>query len=904
MLKGTNEQKIHYKMYKAGKTWIFTGISVLTLGLGLFSTQNAIHAATDTEDDQTTTDADNTTDLNGKTATLKSSKDKAQDNDDANSAADDSDSTEATSAEKASAAAKSAADSIATAKSQAASAAAKSAAASDAAKSVATAKSAAAKDLLNGKTALESALTQDGTDTASAATDTQATSQVAQSDAQTDDQTAAATQQGGAASAATSAQAADQQAEQATDQKAEDAQATAVDDADMTTQDQTQKAERTAESADTDATTQADATNESDQTNTDQTDQTQTTENDAAKTDNDSKQVKSDAEQTTDETTANDSNEATAEQDDTADADAEATTDEDTTATDKTSDQADKTDQTVNDEKQAETADKTADNAKAESTEKATDKSESTTAKKDNTDTTAQQAATQAESERTVKDTSKNAALKTTKTAASTQATTASISQQISKLTASYRNLSASNRAFLDSIAAGAIAGWKKYGILPSLTAAQAIVESGWGKSSLAANYHNLFGIKGSYNGQSVSLPTSEWYGYWATVYDKFRVYPNNYASVEDHGRFLIQNSRYSNLIGVKDAATATYLIRQDGYATDPNYSNTLMSIINSYNLTKWDQLAFNGATDITTGSGSSSNNSSNSNSNASTYTVKSGDTLSGIANRFSTTTQSLASKNNISNPNLIYVGQVLNVSKSSSSSNHSNSSSSAKYYTVRSGDTLSGIASSHGTTTQALASKNNIKNANLIYVGQRLLVSGSTSSSNSNSSSTSRYYTVKSGDTLSRIASNHGTTTQALASKNNIKNANLIYVGQRLVISGSSSSKTTNTNSSSRYYTVKSGDTLSGIAYSHGTTTQALASRNNIKNANTIYVGQKLSLSGRAATGSTVTQLSNGKSYTIKSGDSLSSIAAQHGMTVQQLARKNGISNPNVIYVGQKLSF
>ena len=154
--------------------------------------------------------------------------------------------------------------------------------------------------------------------------------------------------------------------------------------------------------------------------------------------------------------------------------------------------------------------------------------------------------------------------------------------------------LTAAQKAFLDSIHDGAISTWKQYGVLPSLTAAQAIIESGWGQSSLASQYHNLFGIKGSYNGHSVTLPTREVYGGQSVIInDAFRAYDNNSQSVQDHGYFLVANSRYHNFLWKTNYRDVTYLIRADGYATDPSYTTTLNSVIERYGLTAWDQEAF-----------------------------------------------------------------------------------------------------------------------------------------------------------------------------------------------------------------------------------------------------------------------------------------------------------------------
>ena len=100
---------------------------------------------------------------------------------------------------------------------------------------------------------------------------------------------------------------------------------------------------------------------------------------------------------------------------------------------------------------------------------------------------------------------------------------------------------------------------------------------------------------------------------------------------------------------------------------------------------------------------------------------------------------------------------------------------------------------------------------------------------------SATQTYTVKSGDTLSSIASKYGTTYQELARINGISNPNKIYPGQVLKIGGGSSIPST------EYYIVKSGDTLSAIAKKYGTTVNQLASWNNIANVNKIYIGQKL---------------------------------------------------------------
>ena len=487
----------------------------------------------------------------------------------------------------------------------------------------------------------------------------------------------------------------------------------------------------------------------------------------------------------------------------------------------------------------------------------------------------------------------------------------------------------AHSQQFIESVAQGAINGWNQYHVLPSITVAQAILESGWGRSSLSTSAHNLFGIKGSYNGHSVVMRTREVIG-GRSVYvnSNFRAYTNNSESVTDHGRFLNVNSRYRNLLGDTNYVSVANKLHQDGYATDPNYANSLINLVRTYNLTQLDSVALSGKVVTNKNNNGDNNNYNSGSSTISTtgyYTVQSGDTLSGIANQFSTTVNHLASLNDISNPNRIYVGQHLLVrqqassqtsNNASSNNNNTNSTTNAKgTYTVQSGDTLSGIANKFGTNYESLASLNNISNPNRIYVGQVLKLSANSTTSTPDHQVTNNTptgsYTVKAGDSLSAIATHYGTSYETLARLNNISNPNHIYVGQVLKLgAGTTSSNVveqhhvTTTSSANGSYTVKAGDSLSAIAAHYGMSYETLARLNNISNPNRIYVGQTLNLGTKANTSTryAATSSSNNGSYTVKAGDTLSAIAARYGMSYQTLARINNISNPNQIIVGQHI--
>lgn len=144
---------------------------------------------------------------------------------------------------------------------------------------------------------------------------------------------------------------------------------------------------------------------------------------------------------------------------------------------------------------------------------------------------------------------------------------------------------------FLANIKPMVIEDMKKSGILASLTAAQAFIESNKGNSGLAVKGNNLFGIKGEYNGQSVNMETTEYInGIPVRVYANFRKYPSWAESIADHSAMFNRMARYANLRNLTNYKVACQLVQKDGYATSPTYANTLINCIEKYQLYKWDE--------------------------------------------------------------------------------------------------------------------------------------------------------------------------------------------------------------------------------------------------------------------------------------------------------------------------
>jgi LysM repeat protein len=159
--------------------------------------------------------------------------------------------------------------------------------------------------------------------------------------------------------------------------------------------------------------------------------------------------------------------------------------------------------------------------------------------------------------------------------------------------------------------------------------------------------------------------------------------------------------------------------------------------------------------------------------SGTTTYTVKSGDNLYSIANKFGVTVTAIKEANNLTT-NTLSIGQVLTIPLPGSTEPPVSNIPTTTTYTVKSGDNLYSIAADFGTTVDAIKSANNLT-SNLLSIGQVLTIP-------TTASGTTRTYTVQSGDSLWTIANKFGTTVDALRSANNLA-TDLLSIGQVLII-------------------------------------------------------------------------------------------------------------------------
>lgn len=419
---------------------------------------------------------------------------------------------------------------------------------------------------------------------------------------------------------------------------------------------------------------------------------------------------------------------------------------------------------------------------------------------------------------------------------------------------------------FIGTVANSAQTIAKNNNLYASVMIAQAALESGWGNSSLAqAPNYNLFGIKGSYNGQSITVDTLEdpGNGNYYQIKDSFKRY-NSYAeSLQDYANTLTGTDstwRAEFYAGALRSNTNTY---QDAtahltgrYATDTRYAAKLNNLIEQYGLTTYD--------------GSSSNTNT-------------------------TPVASTPVENVVTAP--------------------SNSGSSTGNYVIKAGDTLYRIAKQHGVNLNDLLAANGISATTTIYPSQRLSIPGGNTSTPTasepvkvqtpaqserpvaspiESNSTSGSYIVKAGDGLYRIAVNHGMSLAQLKSINGLSSDHIVP-GQALIVNSSVAPvkpATPETVADPVEEAVVVVETETVVDYNDSVVEQV--EQTSYVQSNEIVLPHEIDEHDRAS-------MAAGQSHIVQPGDTLYSIAQQYGQSVETLVANNGGTN---ISVGQVIIF
>ena len=240
--------------------------------------------------------------------------------------------------------------------------------------------------------------------------------------------------------------------------------------------------------------------------------------------------------------------------------------------------------------------------------------------------------------------------------------------------------------------------------------------------------------------------------------------------------------------------------------------------------------------------------------SKQSTYAVESGDTISGVAKRFGTTTRELLKINNLSEASLLMPGQILRIFNDAIHPSVVEKTIGPAMHQVQSGETLSQIATRYSLKLNTLLALNNLQERSLIFPGQKLNVREVTPAKSLKRSITSDEHMVADGETLSQIAKLHNLSLASLLKANKLTKTSLIFVGQILEIpaqtneaetpsslTGNEIGKPTSICLFHGFHKIKQGETISKLAAIFGVSSQSLLSANNLNWNSTIFIGQKL---------------------------------------------------------------
>lgn len=256
-------------------------------------------------------------------------------------------------------------------------------------------------------------------------------------------------------------------------------------------------------------------------------------------------------------------------------------------------------------------------------------------------------------------------------------------------------------------------------------------------------------------------------------------------------------------------------------------------------------------------------------------YTVKKGDSLYVIANKYGITVDELKTANNLSS-NLLNVGQILKIPKKEEVA-----PSEYEVYTVKSGDSLWSIATNYGVSVDDIINLNNL-GTTILQIGQQILIPKQVESEKN-------VYIVKAGDNLYSIANKYNITVNELKKANNLENNNL-SIGQELIIPDYSNNDPIEKPINEITYIVQKGDSLWSIAKKYDINVNDLKSYNNLS-SNLLNIGQTL----------LIPKTSDYQTYIVVSGDSLYKIANKFNTTIDKLKSVNNLKS-DTLSIGQVL--
>lgn len=515
----------------------------------------------------------------------------------------------------------------------------------------------------------------------------------------------------------------------------------------------------------------------------------------------------------------------------------------------------------------------------------------------------------------------------------------------------------ATAQAFLKQLIPHATDLARENDLYASVMMAQAVLESGWGQSHLARPpYHNLFGIKGNYRGQTVVMPTLEdnGKGNYYPINDGFRAYPSYRESLEDYTNLLRKGLSFNANFysGAWRSQTSSYrdatAFLTGRYATDTSYGTKLNKIIEEQNLTRYDEPSRGNSASAKPTTPKPAPQKPTNAGKGKSYTVQAGDGLYTVARALGTSVAALKAKYGLTS-NLIHPGQVFTLAGGQSTGTASQPAgkptpkpgsswtpAGAKSYTVKAGDGLYTVAQALGTSVSALKAKYGLT-SNLIHPGQVFTMGGQKTSTSKpthsqeqpqgSSAKHQASYTVKAGDGLYTVAKALGTDVASLKAKYGLK-SNMIHPGQVFTMTGGNVGKAENNlpkmntapaATSRGSYTVKPGDGLYTVAQALGTNVAALKAKYGLT-SNLIVPGQVFTMAGSQQTKKPATgasgSLTSGKPaevktpedsltsehYQVQAGDNFYRIAQKHGVSLEALLSANHVTSNSLLLPGQNL--